>query len=695
MVYKLSHVPLVKILLPFIAGILVFNTLTVSFYTLSIISISLFVLFLFSHLSNSHPYVAKLNFILSVLLIFTLGGWWISSTKKINTKNYFSNYDAKFTKGIILNPIEEKENTYKTVLNISQIIDSNGNKHYTNGKLLAYIKKDSNFNTLEIGDEILFTLNATPIAPPKNPAQFDYANYLSYKSIYYQTYIPLGGWVLNQKHKAYFILRISDNIGNYVQNILRKYIPGKAHFSLADGILLGHRADIDIELYNAFAYTGILHILSVSGLHVGIIYGMLLFFLGFIPDKNRKVKIGKFIFIFCFIWIFTFVTGFSAACVRAAILFSLLNFGKLSREHVNNINLLAGAALIQLLINPNNLFDIGFQLSYLAMLGLFIFTLPIYSLFFSKYKIIDWLWKLWAASIAAQLFTVPISIYYFGNFPTYFLFANIFAIPLSAVILWVSMLLIPFSFIPILAHFIGILDAWCVELFIQFTYFFSNLPFGKLYNLTLTPIQLVILMFAISLLALSIIKQKGYYILACLGLFIVAILLSIQNNINQLKQTELVLYSVPNNFTLGVNTHNYQYLLSSDSVSKKSLTYSVVNSHRKYFIDKLNFNLLNATSNHKNIFIKNDLLMVGNKSFYFFKKDNSKKIFETPLAIDYLILCNNCFLNIEQVKSNFNFNKILISTDNNQAHQKIYRKILQENKINFIDLNEKYLELIL
>ncbi len=691
MQYKLSHLPLLKIALPLLAGILCFDIADIPFTISLISSVVLFALLIFSHFRIKNNASKTINAVIIYVLIFLIGGLMITNKKFSNQQTHYSNFKAEFAKGIISSPLEEKEKTYKTVINVIQIIDSANKQTNTTGKLLVYIKKDSSLSTLEIGDEVLFHLKYKAVDGPKNPGQFDYQKYLQYKSIFQQQYISAPEITVIKKHKSLFVKRISDYIGTAVQSVLKKYIQKHENFALADGILLGHRADIDVELYNAFAYTGILHILSVSGLHVGIIYGMLVFLLSFIKDKNKKIRIAKFIFIFCFIWLFTFVTGFSSACVRAAILFSLLNFGKLKNENVSNLNLLAGAAILQILIDPNNVFDIGFQLSYLAMLGLFIFTKPIYSLYYNPNKLIDWTWNLWAASIAAQLFTVPLSIYYFGNFPTYFLLANIFAIPLSAVILWLSVTLCIFSFIPFVAAIIGWLDSLVIYIFIQLTYFFSNLPLGKLYNLYISKTQLIILLIAILCLTFFVIQRKAKYVIVCLSLFLVTIAISYAYNIQQLNKSELILYSVPKNFVVALNKNDKQFMFAKDSLTDKAFSFSIKNSYRIFRIDDKQTFLLNDSLNTANTFSNKDLFIVQNKSFYFLKKYNTRKAFSCPLKIDYLVLCENCFLNIESVKANFDYKQLILSSDNDTYHLKIYRRLLDENKMKYVDLSEKSL----
>lgn len=689
--FNFRYLPLVKIVLALIAGIFISNLVAIPFQINLFACLFFLVLFLILHFNISNHLLKKVSAYIAYLVVFLVGGL-MATNKKIENQNlHFSKQNATYAKGIIFEPLEEKDKTYKTVLKINEVIDSLNKPHPATGKILVYLEKDSALKNIEIGDEVLFKIRYNSVEAPKNPNQFDYRNYLKYKSIFHQQYLVAYNFKVLSKHKALFVKRISDNIGKYVQSILKKYITKNENFALADGILLGHRADIDIELYNAFAYTGILHILSVSGLHVGIIYGMLLFLLSFIKDKNRKIKIAKFIFITLFIWMFAFVTGFSAACVRAAILFTLLNYGKISNENSNNLNLLAGAALLQLLIDPNNLYDIGFQLSYLAMLGLFIFYKPIYALFYHPNKAIDWTWQLWSASLAAQVFTVPLSIYYFGNFPTYFLFANIFAIPLSAVILWLSVALIPFSFIPFLAQLIGFVNSFVISVFIKLTYFFSNLPLGKLYNLYITKTQLFLLFFAIILLTIFITKHKPKFLVACLFLFLSTILMSFMHSKNEISKNEIILYSIPKNLVIASNFNQHQIRLSKDSLDEKTVSFCIKNSYRNFRIaDSENYLLSDSISTNK-IYSNKDFVAINGKTFYLLNKINNWKKFTTPLAIDYLIISDNCYLKMEDIKSNFTYKNLILSTDNDNRHIKIYKKLLIENDLKFVDLNEKAL----
>ncbi|MCC6570298.1 MAG: ComEC family competence protein [Chitinophagales bacterium] len=696
MKYKSIHLPLVRILLPFLGGLLLGYFSPLSTIQWLIACLLLFVTFLITHFRNTHPISRKANTWLMYGVLTSAGGLLMSQQRLEEQPQHFSHYSAVYAKGTIIRPLEEKEKSYKSILSIREIYaDSTFKAQKATGLLLVYLEKDSLSKQLELGDEILFSLRYQQVEPPKNPGQFNYRKYLEHKGIFHQQYLASDYFEPVRKHTAMHLRRISHEAGLWVQAILKKYIPGDDQFALADGILLGHRADIDMELYNAFAYTGILHILSVSGLHVGIIYAMLLFLLRFIPNKNRRIEIGKFLFITLFIWMFAFITGLSAACVRAAILFSLLNYGRLNKEYVNQLNILAGAALLQLLLDVNQLFDIGFQLSYLAMLGLFIFTKPIYALYYYPNKAIDWTWQLWSASIAAQCFTVPLSIYYFGNFPTYFLLANIFAIPLSTLILWLGIALIPFSFIPPAATLIGWLNAKIITLFIAMTYFMADLPLGKIYGLYLTELQLVLLLAAVLLFTFYVTQQKKILLPVSLLICLLVVGVSIQYTIAQHRKERLVLYSVPKKLVIGYSQRGQQWLYCSDTIREKEYSFHLQPAERVFRIRETHTQYLQQDTTTAIGVADSNFMMVANTSFYRLTKTNTRKQFSGPLDIDYLLLSDNCYLDTAYVRRNFHYRQLVISTDNDSKHLRIYKRLLEQANMPYVDLNEKAKEIVM
>ncbi|MCB0511210.1 MAG: ComEC/Rec2 family competence protein [Bacteroidetes bacterium] len=671
---QLQQLPWLKFLLPLLLGIICSRWISFEIHW-AFLLILLSIYFLSNHFYRK--YNKSWLYILSFVCLILFGLAYTQRFQLKFQKYHFSKFEGKYAIGIVRTPIENKTNSYQTTLEIKNIIQEH-NIINTKGKLLLYIQKDSLKNPLEIGDEILLHLKSNEIEAPKNLKQFDYKTYLSYNDIYHQAYIKNFEYKILAKHQRYFIKRKSDEISKYAQSLLQKYIPDKENFNIADGIFLGHKSEMDIEQYNTFAYLGIVHILSVSGLHVGIIYLLISFCLSFIPNKSKTIYILKFLTAFLLIWLFAFVVGLSPAVVRSALLFSILHLGRILKEDTIPLNILLGAAFIQLLINPLVLYNIGFQLSYLAMLGLYLFYKPIYNVLYSKNKFINWFAQLCSASVAAQIFTLPFAIYYFGNFPTYFLIANIFAIPLSTLILWFCVALLPLQFIPIMAKLTGYLISYLIDIFIYLSKLLLMLPYAKMNTLFINEWQLILCCLAISIFTIYIFTQKIKYALYALSIVVFIIISAYFIQYQNYQQDKLVFYAVNKNLVYGLHQKSNVTIYSKDTLSLKDYNFNVSNTCR-YF--------RNQTVN--NDLIKQDLQFIKNKSVYFLHQHNIQKSYQTPLSIDILVLTDNIYLDVERLVQNYHFKQLILSSDLDYKHQKIYSKLLNEAGISFTDLNRQ------
>ncbi len=671
---QLQQLPWLKLLLPLLLGIVCSRWIAVEIHWA-------FLLVLLSFYFLSNYFYRKYNkswlYILSFISLIIFGLAYTQRFQLAFQKHHFSKFEGDYAIGIVREPIENKTNSYQTTIEIKNIIQEHKIFH-TKGKLLLYIQKDSLKNPLEIGDEILLHLKSNEIEAPKNLKQFDYKTYLSYNDIYHQAYIKNFEYKILAKHQRYFIKRKSDEISKYAQSLLQKYIPNKENFNIADGIFLGHKSEMDIEQYNTFAYLGIVHILSVSGLHVGIIYLLISFFLSFIPNKNKTIYILKFLTAFLLIWLFAFVVGLSPAVVRSALLFSILHFGRILKEDTIPLNILLGAAFVQLLINPLVLYNIGFQLSYLAMLGLYLFYKPIYNLLYSENKFINWFAQLCSASIAAQIFTLPFAIYYFGNFPTYFLIANIFAIPLSTLILWFCVALLPLQFIPLLAKLTGQLISYLIDVFIYLSKLLLLLPYAKISTLFINEWQLILCCLAIAIFTIYIFSQKIKYALYALSIVVLIIISAYYFQYQNYKQDKLVFYAVNKNLVYGFHQKSNVTIYSKDTLSLKDFNFNVSNTCRYFRNQTINNNL-----------IVQDLQLIKSKSIYFLHQNNIQKSYQAPLSIDILVLTDNIYLDIEKLVQNYRFKQLILSSDLDYKHQKIYTKLLNEAGISFTDLKQQ------
>ncbi|NJO90405.1 MAG: ComEC/Rec2 family competence protein, partial [Chloroflexia bacterium] len=225
-------------------------------------------------------------------------------------------------------------------------------------------------------------------------------------------------------------------------------------FAILAALTLGVKDYLSDEIVEAYSDSGAMHVLAVSGLHVGILMAMLNMIFSFFW-KRKKLLVLKSIIILVFLWLFALITGLAPSVTRSALMFSFFILSKNSGKRPSSYNSLAAAAFIILLFNPNALFHVGFQLSFLAVISILLFQQKLYRTIDIKNKYLDYFWQLTTVSLAAQIGTTPISIFYFHQFPIYALLTNIIVIPAAAIILNAVILLLIANFYAPLAKIIA------------------------------------------------------------------------------------------------------------------------------------------------------------------------------------------------------------------------------------------------
>lgn len=407
-------------------------------------------------------YVIK-NRVLSTLITFLLFFFIGVSSVYINDhRNYDSFYEHHLEENSTLilqiHSVLKSGNYYHKYE--AKIIKVDDNK--TTGTILLNIKKDSTSIPLKADNQLLLKPVLKELIPPLNPNQFNYKSYLAKKGIHHELFLEKGQFLkLNSKKST--LLGLSAKFRNQIQESLNKYNFKKNELSVISALLLGQRQDISKELIKDYQRAGAVHILAVSGLHVGVI----LLILAFIFKPLERLKHGKFlktIIIVLLLWMFAFVAGLSASVVRAVTMFTFLAVGmSFRRKNVVEFSFISSMFFL-LLIKPMFLFDVGFQLSYLAVFGI-LWTQPkMYNIWKPRFKIFDFFWQLVTVSIAAQIGILPLSIYYFQQFPGLFLASNLVIIPFLGAILIGGVLVIILSLLNILpqflADFYGMIISW-------------------------------------------------------------------------------------------------------------------------------------------------------------------------------------------------------------------------------------------
>lgn len=288
------------------------------------------------------------------------------------------------------------------------------------------------------GDRLFLKTKFSRVDPPKNPGQFNYARYLAFHKVYLQAFLRDNNHYEIHSQPGYSAQRLSAQIRNFLQASYKSFGFTGETLGVAAALVFGDKSMLDHNIKGAYSAAGATHVLAVSGLHVGIVYLILLLVL---RKKNHAHLRGYHVIILIMaLWFYALVTGFSPSVQRAATMFSFLALAKGIRRQSNIFNLLGASIVFLVLINPLIVTEVGFQMSYLAVVGIVTIYPWINSLWAPNNKWVDAVWQISGVSLAAQIATGVLSFLYFRQFPTYFLISNLFVIPLATIVVWLGAL---------------------------------------------------------------------------------------------------------------------------------------------------------------------------------------------------------------------------------------------------------------
>ncbi len=297
------------------------------------------------------------------------------------------------------------------------------------------------------------------------------------------------------------------SIRQKVISILDKYLGKNDESSIAKALLIGYKVDLDKDLLQAYSDAGVVHIIAISGLHIGIIYAILLWLFSILPFTKKSKPLRLFL-ILSGLWLFVLLTGASPSAVRAAIMFSFIIIGNAFNRTGSVYNSIAASAFLLLCYNPYFLWDVGFQLSYLAVLGIVIAYKPISNWFYFHNKLLQKGWQLCAVSLSAQLFTFPLCLYYFHQLPLLFLLSNLIAIPLASLALCSSLILIAISFLPPLALFFSKSVYALIWLLNHFILKFDSIPYSLWSGISISEFETFLLYLIITTVVFAFIRKN-------------------------------------------------------------------------------------------------------------------------------------------------------------------------------------------
>lgn len=427
-------VPVLRILIPFVLGI-VLNLVGLSFdfCILLLVALMLICILIYKVLFKI------VNRQIIVHLVFLLLGYFhVNLHREVLYPDHFSNL-PKAPSILIINSIPEvKAKSVKAFAKVIRLGDSK-----SSGQVLLYFKKDSASINLKYGDEITTNLIYKSIENISN-STFDYRQYLANKQVYHQAYLKTNEWRISKSQQGNYFVSLAYQYRESCHKVLKSSLQNQEAFAVASALLIGDDDAIPKSVYQAYTDSGTIHVLSVSGMHVGVIYLLLVSLFGRM-ERNKLLRPIYFLSILIFIWMYSILSGSSASVFRAATMLTVVIIGKWINGNSPIYNSLVLSMFLLLLYNPFYLTDKGFILSYLAVFGIVYLQPKIFSIWRLKNAATYKVWEFTSVSIAAQLMTLPVSLYLFGKFPNYFIIANWIVIPLSTIAIYLSIAQIVFQ----------------------------------------------------------------------------------------------------------------------------------------------------------------------------------------------------------------------------------------------------------
>ena len=701
---KWQEIPFFRILLPFIPGlILAFfnpgNSFLLQFhYLLFLISLLLFAFWSFKKQLGWN--FIKSGIVIFIINIFSLGfivSYW---SQPVNKENHFSkiiHHEESILYGFIASEPRQNGSIIRAEFQVLNTENKNIRKE-VRGKILLTFKLDSVSSILKYGDGIMFSSKIKSIQDAENPNAFNQKFHYEKLGIYHQSFLAKKDWKRFNKIDLKFnywglLIEWRKKLNHIFDQYLIEY-PNE--HAVASALILGSRSTFSKDLVNAYADTGATHVLSVSGLHVGLLATLLSLIFSKISifKSNNNFKKTELIFLLGIIWFYALISGGSAAVLRSAVMFSFILIGKSMSRKISIYNSLAASAFVLLLFQPNLIWDIGFQLSYLALTGIVFFHPIIYKQIYFKNSIYDWIWNITVVGIAAQIVTLPLSLFYFHQFPSYFWLSGLVVIPLSTIALYAGFALLLFSWVPFLNLIVAKILYFSIYLMNALVFLIQKLPFSVIDYFNISIQEMWLMYFTVIASIMAFILKRKYWTMIGLSSVLVIILIGLGNKVFNHKEDKIYVYKL-NKGTMLDFLHKNMAVTLVDSSEKSITKTDFINNNNliKNNITKFSkTTLFNDEFENSNLKIdKNGLIQFRDTRLAIPQKLvlNQEIVLSKKPIIDYLILTSNPRIkDINQLENIFNYKILVFDASNSQYKINNWINQCKELGIPFIDCSQ-------
>ena len=689
---KIQNYPLVKVLLPYVAGIMVayFGDFSESACrVLSMLAAGCLAMIVLLTFVKGYRWCWLQTVTMNVA--FVLAG--ISLTD-IRFHPAFENKMLEEHVDWVVRVAEEPTMREKSVKTAVEVLH-NADNQYVKAKVLLYLKPSLEASQLRYGDLLLVHTDLSRILPPCNPDAFDNQQYMRRRGIYYTGFVREGAWEVIGHRPANPLRSFAQHARKRLTSLYASAGMSGDEFDILKAILLGDDDTLDPELKASYSSAGVSHILCVSGMHVGVIF-MIINFLLKPMDCFPTSKAVKMVLVMLVIWLYAHITGLAPSVTRSATMFSFVAVGQLLHRNTNVFHSLFASAFILLIINPLLLFEVGFQLSYLAVSGIVLFQPKLAAIYHCRTKIGNYFWELLTVSVAAQLGTSPISIYYFTQFPNYFMLSNLSVIALSFVVIITGVVLLPISLIPVIPKYLSWLLTMEIRVMNRIIVFIEQLPHSVTENIDYHFLQVLLLYGVIGCFcSLLYHKNRKVFWTAC----VLGVLFCGSFPIKKLaltKETEFLAYHIRKSSALGFCYHG-QLILFSDSIrtgKDKLYQYNIRNHVRKRCQNATIVPIDTGEYDTPFLCKRGNFIRFGDKTYYLLNR--SERVLSPPkgmtLHADCLIIRQNPRQPPDEVMVVLPFYEVVADATNTPFYVERWRAFCVENGIPFMFTGNRNLE---
>lgn len=661
---KILQFPIARIIFWFVLGIVFSHYVNINHkIVFGFLAISL-LFFGFYFFKSRNIFDQKSNFSISLYALFFIIGITTTIVHNDtfrdnhyihNIKNFDKNHIISLT---VIEKLKSTSNNNRYFARINEI-----DNKIASGKILLNFRKDSLSKSFIIGSRLQINDQLVHNFKPNNPNQFDYGKYLETKGVCAQIFTDASQVKINKN--------VEKNIWFYTSRFRNKIILNlaksgfkKEELAVITALILGQQQDISNEVLRDYQYAGAVHILSVSGLHVGFILMFITFLLK--PLHGNFIRL---ITVFISLWVFAIVAGLAPSVVRSAAMFSFVAVGMFLNRETNIYHTLVVSLFLILLFEPLFLFDIGFQLSYVALFFILWLQPLLKTLWQPKNKIIEYFWDIITVSFAAQIGAMPLSIYYFHQFPGLFFVTNLVLIPCLSVIMALGVLLMLLAYF----NFVPMFLCKTVEMSITFTNGFIN----KIASIEAFVLKDIPLSFSLLIVSYLIVFswviwfKKPNFIkltLALVSIFIFQILY-IKTNWYEQKKQELIVFNIKKETVIAKRLGKNITLITNDTLQNNSFEQKMIQSYAT-----ANYCKITQTKKLTNLlyFHKNKILIIDKSGVY-----------KTVIQPDVVILRDSPKLNLDRLVSDIKPKLVIADASNFKTYVAVWKATCIKEKIPF------------